>query len=60
MSPRALQSETAVTHDTSPLLIAMLTGKTTARSVPANDVATRGRSNILVQRRRRQHRISTR
>ncbi|MBD3771379.1 MAG: hypothetical protein IE925_14695 [Rhodobacterales bacterium] len=53
MTPRARQYDHEIAATAAPMAGAILTGSQTLLSRPANDVADRGRPNLLVRRRRR-------
>ena len=53
MTPRARQYDHEIAAPAAPMAGAILTGSQTLLSRPANDVADRGRPNLLVRRRRR-------
>lgn len=53
MTPRARQYDHEIAAHAAPMAGAIFTGSQTLLSRPANDVADRGRPNLLVRRRRR-------
>ena len=53
MTPRARQHDHEIAALAAPMAGAILTGSQTLLSRPANDVAGRDRTNLLVRRRRR-------
>jgi hypothetical protein len=59
MTPRARQYDHEIAATAAPMASAILTGSPTLLSRPANDVADRGRPNLLVRRRRRSLRRDT-
>ncbi|WP_321490880.1 hypothetical protein [uncultured Hyphomonas sp.] len=59
MPPRARQYDHEIAAPAAQMAGAILTGSQTLLSRPANDVAARGRPNLVVRRRRRSVRRDT-